>query len=87
MNLELTVPFYGKSVGGQVNLSRYPNLVYTPAKGVMTHLAGRTVEEIGREISLNPGLMTSLDDLAGGLGLTLDELCDALRYARSTGLI
>jgi hypothetical protein len=81
---------YGQCTGGAgPNLSRYPNLVYSPSPldaGVRTHLAGKSIEEI-----VNRGFadeaVTALDRLAKTVGVSFDELCDALRYARAQALI
>jgi hypothetical protein len=82
----------GRCVGGEVNLSRYPNLAYSNNR-VHTHLAGVPIEDVVAEadaLNLENGsvsLITAIESAAEHLGVTLDELLDAVRYARANSLI
>jgi hypothetical protein len=85
----------GRCSGGDVNLSRYPNLAYSNNR-VHTHLAGVSIEDVAKEVSgdsyLTPNsvevsVIEILDYSANMLGVTLDELLDAVRYARANKLI
>jgi hypothetical protein len=81
---------FGRCVGGSVNLSRYPNLAHSEDKGVFTHLAGVTIEDVVSEVSKGyreAELIGLMDSAAESLGITLDELLDAVRYARASGLV
>jgi hypothetical protein len=83
----LTFTFKGKCEGGDgPDLSRYPNLVYSPDGGVRTHIAGASVEKLADE-ALATGLIADLDMLSSDRGVTFAELLDALDYARANDLI
>jgi len=87
---ELTFTFKGRCVGGEVNLSRYPNLAHSSDKGVFTHLAGVSIEDVAEGLALEDWgcrVIVVLDELAKKLGVHLDELCDAIRYARANKLV
>lgn len=75
----------GTCVGGDgPDLSRYPSLVFAPQQhgpGVRTHLRGASVEEIATYANIN-GTMNALDQMCAAHKITLEELLDALRYAR-----
>jgi hypothetical protein len=73
--------FKGTCTGGSG-----PNLVYTPEGGVRTHLAGVAVNWIAADAN-NNGLIDTLDQEAKAHGVTLDELLDAIRYARADGAV
>jgi hypothetical protein len=83
----------GRCVGGSVDLSRFPNLAHTESKGVFTHLAGVSIEDVVKEadaLNLENGtvtLITAIESAAEHLGVTLDELLDAVRYARANSLV
>jgi hypothetical protein len=91
--MSVTMQFKGRCVGGSTDLSRYPNLAHTESKGVFTHLAGVSIEDVVSEadaISYGDGsasLIAVMDTAADNLGVTLDELLDAVRYARANKLI
>lgn len=93
MSVELITKLRGTCVGGEgPNLSRFPNLCHSHEKGVFTHLAGKPIEDIVRYVSVTEhndtmSVVELLDDCAGDLGVTFDELLDALRYARANKLI
>jgi hypothetical protein len=94
--MSVAMQFKGRCVGGTVNLSRYPNLAHSESKGVFTHLAGVSIEDVVKEVSgdsyLTPNsvevsVIEILDYSANMLGVTLDELLDAVRYARANKLV
>jgi hypothetical protein len=72
-----------------IDLTRYPNLTYAPlqwGEGVRTSTNGVAVAEIA--VAATAFSVTSeLDRLAYGLGISLDELLDAIRYARAQGQV
>ena len=76
----------GHCVGGEVNLSRYPNLCYSPDKGIHTHLAGVLVDDVAKAAD-STGVISKLDAVAKQNGVCLDELLDAIRYARANKLV
>ena len=83
----LDLRFRGRCEGGSgPNLSRYPNLAHSDKRGVFTHMAGVAVEAISDD-AIEAGLVYDLDAACARDGVTLDEMLDALRYARATGLI
>ena len=66
------------------NLSRFPNLCHAPAQhgeGIRTHMKGVHVDAIALTAK-QTGLVKLLDEVAISLDVDLDELCDALRWAR-----
>ena len=72
-----------------VDLARYPNLTYAPAQwgdGVRTATQGTPVAEIAKAVQ-ESGLMHAIDVAAASAAIPLDELLDAIRYARSRGLV
>lgn len=91
MSVEFVTKIRGHCTGGDdLNLGRYPNLTYAPAQwgdGVRTHLAGKSVEDIAEHMTRYETAICSLDEHCAELGVTFDELLDALRYARANKLI
>ncbi len=83
----------GVCKGGEVNLSRFPNLCYAPDKGVHGHMTGVSVEAIAQMAtshhyeSGNLSMVALLDELANSIAVDFDELLDALRYARDNDMI
>ena len=80
--------FKAVCVGGDVemakNLSRFPNLCHAPAQhgeGIRTHMKGVHVDAIALTAK-QTGLVKLLDEVAISLDVDLDELCDAIRWAR-----
>jgi hypothetical protein len=71
---------------GHVDMSRYPNLAYTPEKGVFSHLSGAPVDQVALEAQ-NLNVVATLDAVAERLGTSFGEVLDALRYARDRGAI
>ena len=86
--MSLTMTFRGRCEhpAGSVDLARYPNLAHSPDRGVFTHLAGISVDRVVKS-DRACATTSDLDDMADGLGITFDELLDALRYARAAGQI
>jgi hypothetical protein len=89
---EFITQMRGVCKGGDVDLSRYPNLCHSSEKGVFTHLAGRPVKDIAQSVKeLEPGgawnLIAVLEGYAKKDGVTLDELLDAIRFARANKMI
>jgi hypothetical protein len=85
----LDLRFRGRCVGGDVDLSRYPNLVYAPlqhGEGVRTASNGVPVVVIAG-LADQGGLVELLDGLTAVHGATFGEVLDALDYARANGMI
>jgi hypothetical protein len=86
------VRFVANVVGGDqamlARLARYPNLVHAPqqwGEGIRTHLKGALVEQLAKELKAGP-LLERLMEECEKRGLDMGELCDAIRFARDTGL-
>jgi hypothetical protein len=70
---------------GAVDLARYPNLVYLKEGGVRTHISGIAVAEIAATV--RNGIIGEIEQVAQMLDVSLDELLDAIRYARAQGQV
>jgi hypothetical protein len=70
--------------GGQVNLSRYSTLTYAPNQwgpGIRIASTGKAVDEIAAAVAVTD-LAVALDAMAEHCGITVAELCDAIRFDR-----
>ncbi len=78
----------GKCEGGTgPDLSKYPKLAYCPlewGEGVRIARIAKPVDDVIGDISV---VMDELDLIARLEGITLDELFDAIRYARANGTV
>lgn len=87
LDLKTVIPFRGVCTpGAGPDLSRYPNLAHVPDRGTITHLAGVTIEQIAQGHECQT-LASRLTDQCEVLGVTFNELLDALRYARANKMI
>ena len=75
------------SAGTGPDLVGYPHLTYAPSQwgpGVRVASNGANVGAIAADAK---SIISEVDALARREGISLDELCDALRYARANGAI
>jgi hypothetical protein len=83
---DLKATLRGSSTGGHgPDLTGYQHLTYAPAQwgqGVRVASNGASVDMIAND-PMVVDVMESLDELASAEGISLDELFDCLRYARS----
>jgi hypothetical protein len=84
----LKVAMIGKVEGGTgPDLSKYPKLAYCPdewGEGVRIASNAKLVSDVVGDISV---VMDELGSIARTEGVTLDELFDAIRYARANGAV
>ena len=73
---------------GSIDLSGYPRLTYAPSQwggGIRIASCGMAVADVAAAAA-TVDLAATIEDVATELGLTWDELFDALRYGRDKGL-
>lgn len=72
-----------------VDLARYPGLTYAPAQhgeGIRFAHNGRPVEAVAAS-EAGRAAVAHLDSVGAALGVSLAEVCDAIKYLRSRGMI
>ena len=84
--MNLTFDMSGSCVGGNgPDLSRYPNLVHAVqqwGEGIRCHSNGAPIEPIATLALAQPIAM-----VAASHSVSVDEACDAFRYAKANGLV
>jgi uncharacterized protein (DUF433 family) len=85
---DLTIALRGSSTGGTgPDLTGFKHLTHAPGQwGDGVRIASNGVD-VGQIAIDGKAAMSEIDELAEAEGITLDELFDALRYARANGAV